>query len=106
VSIPPPYLPPLNPGILFPTVSSVLPKTDGVAIRSPSHLFSMRGETADEGPFGQNMSDLELFMGATSRNCLLRSRDVEKVISVELKQNEVGERKASIHLNVISACNT
>ena len=39
------------------------------------------GDTTEEGPLGQNMRDLELFMGAISRNWDLRSRGVEVLIS-------------------------
>jgi len=74
-----PYI--LPPGILFPTISSLLPKTEGAAILSPSHLFSIMGDTTEEGPLGQNMRDLELFMGAISRNWDFRSRGVEVLIS-------------------------
>ena len=39
------------------------------------------GDTTEEGPLGQNMRDLELFMGAISRNWDFRSRGVEVLIS-------------------------
>jgi hypothetical protein len=34
----------------------------------------MRGLTADEGPLGQNSSDLDVFMGAISLSCFLSAR--------------------------------
>ena len=39
--------------MLFPTESSWRPNTEAVARRSPQR-FSIRGETAEEGPLGQN----------------------------------------------------
>eukprot|EP00559_Dactyliosolen_fragilissimus_P001966 CAMPEP_0184867876 /NCGR_PEP_ID=MMETSP0580-20130426/28033_1 /TAXON_ID=1118495 /ORGANISM="Dactyliosolen fragilissimus" /LENGTH=129 /DNA_ID=CAMNT_0027368359 /DNA_START=468 /DNA_END=857 /DNA_ORIENTATION=+ len=74
------YLPPENPGILLPTISSVLPNTEGVANLS-LHLFSIKGDTAADVPFGQKTFDFSEFIGATSCNAILRLRAFENSIS-------------------------
>ena len=63
------------PGTEFPTMSSCLPNTLAVAKRSP-HLFSISGDTALDGPLGQNFS-WRSFSGAISRSWRFRSDALE-----------------------------
>ena len=48
----------------------------------PPHLFSIKGDTAADGPLGQNILEPSLFIGAISRNCALSSLELEYLISI------------------------
>lgn len=48
----------------------------------PPHLFSINGDTAADGPFGQKILDPSLFIGAISRSWDRSSLALEYLISV------------------------
>ena len=60
-----PLLP--NSGVLFPMIPLLRAYTEGRAMQSP-HFFSISGDTFAEGPLGQKILDLSLFIGAISRS--------------------------------------